>query len=246
MKHPQFLNSRKVLDPPATTIQPATGVTTVNNATSDNTAQSSTNIKKRVLEVDNSNSEAMVGMDDEVDPEVAPMVPPSTAPTEQQPHQQPLSKQNPRISDDELIQQMANDIVTKAEMGEQHLSDIFLETERYWNDQLLGDTNKKNDDDRMYRDYTDDEFQSLWNQVLEYCLEEKFPYYSLARNNWKDVTSLGSTNTTAPSPTTNTAHSNDTNRGMMSVSAPYILEWDTVELITLEDFKRIMANSQTA
>jgi hypothetical protein len=154
---------------------------------------------------------------------------------------------------------MIDDIVAKEEMGEYHLDRIFQDTEQYWRDQLFvlacdndggSSNNKKNDGDRVYRDYTYDEFQSLWSQVLEYCLQEKFPYYSFFRNNWNDAASSNSNNNantnenrhghpTAAAPSTNerTTTTNPTDTTKVMASGPRILEWETIKLISLDDFK---------
>lgn len=158
----------------------------------------------------------------------------------------PSQEQQPTtLSDQELIEQMVNEIVAKEEMGEYHLNRIFQDTEQSWKDRLFVDDGKQ---DRIYRDYTKDEFQRLWSTVLEHCLSEKFPYYSLVRNNWKGAASSGRYKMDHVHPTdappsqkndmpTRTTNSNDQSGSI--VSSPYVLEWETIELISLEDLKKM-------
>ena len=164
-------------------------------------------------------------------------------------HSPQQQQTSPILSNQELIEQMVNEITAKEEMGEYHLDRIFQDTEQSWKDQLFVHDGKE---DRIYRDYTKDEFQRLWSTVLERCLSEKFPYYSFVRSNWKGTASSSGRNkmdhhhsrpTTEASPsqkkdtptTTRTTNSNDQSGPI--VSSPYVVEWETMDLISLEDLK---------
>jgi hypothetical protein len=246
------------------------------NVVNDTTVPSPANVESAIDKVETSNSESMVWMDEDNDDDDhdvvviddAPEEPSVTAPSKILDLQQlpPSHTHQPQptlkaMSDDELIQHIINEIVAKEATGEYHLDRIFQDTKQHWYDHLVTFThenvnnnnntsptnNTTGGSDRIDGKYTHDEFQTLWSQVMEYCLEEKFPYYSLVRYNWKDVASFGGSNPNTQEnrqeyPTAESTAKNEMTNAMI-VSAPRILEWETFELISLEEVKMMTATT---
>ena len=240
LKHPQYLkNYNNPKPPPPIHVRPAP------NNTSDIPVQdtTTTTLNTDPATLLHDHSESLVWTDDDADDDHN-VIPPSTAETtEQEPHPTPP----PTVSNDELIQQMINEIVAKEEMGGNHLDYIFEETKQHWKDQLLmSDGGASHTNHRNYNDFSYDEFQTLWSQVIEYCLEEKFPYYSLVRTNWKGTGSSQQSLLSSSSMTTTNSTNDDSSmkhcESLVVNGAPHIIELETMELITLEDVMKMTTN----